>query len=478
MASKRRNMFQKNKTQETTENGRCSSFKRRRKNKKIEHRLMCSSVFEIHKLAPYLNKPVVAYSNSILGLKSVITTIKQPVDTERGSGWDVKMQISSANVAICVASCAFICKAGTPLGHPFCPLWLGNTRYIGGHPTKMHLQAVRLIFYSPVKVSSLVALKSSSSTDGANEPKGGKDDANEPERSENYVNEPEDSTGDGNGAGCSTDYVTKAEGSTERNRDDVTEAEGSTGDGNGAGCSTDYVTKAEGSTGDGNGAGCNTDDVNQPESNKDDGNEAETSRDNLNEQNGQLGRVGRRRQACRGPEVVLGPAAGGARVQVVLAIRGRYPTSVTRATQQVPSADYSEDAAEINSQLVETYEPEVISRQNVYERDAILLPTLPYSPDLAPFPNEEVKETVEKWLPEGSLHPAFAWSLSVGSPAGRCLWESTDGVLTGNVHANEEGCRLSLKMLATWEAKRWNPHSSLRETQHFYMDHLVGSVLE
>ncbi|KAL1117739.1 hypothetical protein AAG570_004054 [Ranatra chinensis] len=47
--------------------------------------------------------------------------------------------------------------------------------------------------------------------------------------------------------------------------------------------------------------------------------------------------------------------------------------------------------------------------------------------------------------------------------------ESADGVPTDIVHA-KAGCRLSLKMLPTWEAKRWNPHSSqrglLRKTQH------------
>ncbi|KAL1115978.1 hypothetical protein AAG570_005473 [Ranatra chinensis] len=41
---------------------------------------------------------------------------------------------------------------------------------------------------------------------------------------------------------------------------------------------------------------------------------------------------------------------------------------------------------------------------------------------------------------------------------------------TDNVFANA-GCRLPLKMLPTWEAKRWNPHSTkrglLRKAQHF-----------
>ncbi|KAL1123157.1 hypothetical protein AAG570_002244 [Ranatra chinensis] len=56
------------------------------------------------------------------------------------------------------------------------------------------------------------------------------------------------------------------------------------------------------------------------------------------------------------------------------------------------------------------------------------------------------------------------------------LSESADGVPADNVHVNA-GCRLSLKMLPRWQAKRWNPHSSqrgtLRKTQHFYLKMLL-----
>ncbi|KAL1129921.1 hypothetical protein AAG570_012865 [Ranatra chinensis] len=73
-----------------------------------------------------------------------------------------------------------------------------------------------------------------------------------------------------------------------------------------------------------------------------------------------------------------------------------------------------------------------------------------------------------------SLHPAFAWTLSVVGTHNTLLSvKSADGVpTTDNVHA-DEGCRLSLKMLPTWEAKHWHPlssqHGPLRKAPHFQL---------